>query len=172
MGEYAEAETLTVESLESKRRVLGPEHATTLVSLNNLALVYKRSGRLNRAEVVHREEWELSKRVMGESHPEVLVSMLNLARVLIELNRSDEAEALLSDAITKAGVTLTENHPLRASLHQARGDSFVAVKNLDSAKADYEKARGIWIKIVGSTNERVEVLNAKIEKIDSVCVSC
>ena len=36
-GRYAEAEKLHRETLDIRRRVLGPEHPDTLMSMNNLA---------------------------------------------------------------------------------------------------------------------------------------
>ena len=39
-GKYAQAEALYSQTLEIQRRVLGPEHPDTLMSMNNLAIVY------------------------------------------------------------------------------------------------------------------------------------
>jgi hypothetical protein len=40
IGKYAQAQAFDSQSLEIMRRVLGPEHRNTLLSMNNLAAVY------------------------------------------------------------------------------------------------------------------------------------
>ena len=40
-GQYAKAERVTADVLETSRRVLGPEHPTTLRLMNNLAVIYR-----------------------------------------------------------------------------------------------------------------------------------
>ena len=49
-GKVDEAEPLLRQVLEAGRRVLGPEHPTTLASMSNLALVLLYRGKLDEAE--------------------------------------------------------------------------------------------------------------------------
>jgi hypothetical protein len=53
-GRYAEAEKLDRETLDIRRRVLGPEHPVTLTSMNNLAIVLADEGRYAEAEKLDR----------------------------------------------------------------------------------------------------------------------
>ena len=45
-GKYPQAEALYSQTLEIRRRVLGPEHPDTLGSMNNLAIVYYAAGQV------------------------------------------------------------------------------------------------------------------------------
>lgn len=49
-GKYARAELLYSQALTIKRRVLGEEHAETLVTMNNLASLYRNEGKYAEAE--------------------------------------------------------------------------------------------------------------------------
>ena len=81
-GHYAEAEKLDRETLDIQRRVLGPEHPDTLMSMNNLATVLEHEGHYAEAEKLDRETLDIKRRVLGPEHPDTLASMNNLANVL------------------------------------------------------------------------------------------
>jgi hypothetical protein len=53
---HNEAEKLDREALNIERRVLGPEHSDTLVSMVNLGRVLTEAGRYAEAEKLQREE--------------------------------------------------------------------------------------------------------------------
>ena len=53
-GKFAEAEPYYREALEKRRRVLGEEHPDTLVSINNMATLLEKQGRLDEAELLQR----------------------------------------------------------------------------------------------------------------------
>jgi hypothetical protein len=59
--------------------VLGPRHPDTLISLNNLALLYRAQGRYSEAEPLYREALQASREVLGPRHPNTLASVSNLA---------------------------------------------------------------------------------------------
>ena len=62
--------------------MLGPEHPTTLTSMDNLAEVLRNQGKYEAAEKMHRRTLELCEKVLGLEHPTTLTSMNNLAEVL------------------------------------------------------------------------------------------
>lgn len=49
-GHWKKAESLNVQSMEMKKRILGVEHPSTLASMYNLASTYRNQGRLKEAE--------------------------------------------------------------------------------------------------------------------------
>ena len=59
--------------------MLGKEHPDTLVSVNNLALLYEAQGRYGEAEPLYRRALEAYERVLGKEHPDTLISVNNLA---------------------------------------------------------------------------------------------
>ncbi len=56
---YDKAESLLLESLEGRRKVLGEEHPDTLVSLNNLIELYEAWGKAEKVE-----EWRAELRIV------------------------------------------------------------------------------------------------------------
>ena len=73
-GRYAEAEKLQRETLDIRRRVLGPEHPDTLASVHNLAIVLYDEGRYTEAERLDRETLDIRRGVLGPEHPDTLAS--------------------------------------------------------------------------------------------------
>ena len=65
--------------METRKRVLGPEHPHTLTSMNNLATIYQHQGRWTEAEKLLVQVMETRKTVLGPEHPDTLTSMAELA---------------------------------------------------------------------------------------------
>jgi tetratricopeptide (TPR) repeat protein len=61
-GQWAKAEELEVQVLETRKRVLGLEHPDTLTSISNLALMYRDQGRWAKAEELQVQVTEIRKR--------------------------------------------------------------------------------------------------------------
>ena len=59
--------------------MLGPEHPETLISVNNLAELYKAQGRYGEAEPLYKRALAASERALGPEHPDTLASVDNLA---------------------------------------------------------------------------------------------
>ena len=74
--------------------MLGPEHPSTLTSVNNLGLVLQRQGKYEEAEAMHRRDLEGSEKVLGPEHPSTLTSVNNLGSVLESQGKYEEAEAM------------------------------------------------------------------------------
>ena len=74
-----EAVTLNEEALKKMRRILGNEHSDTLMTSNNLALMYQSRGRTKEAVGLNEEVLEKRKRILGNNHLDTLTSMSNLA---------------------------------------------------------------------------------------------
>ena len=70
---------MEVEVMETRRRVLGEEHPSTLTSMGNLASTYRNQGRWTEAEKLFVQVMETRKKKLGADHPSTLTSMANLA---------------------------------------------------------------------------------------------
>ncbi|KAI4260721.1 MAG: hypothetical protein LQ352_000113 [Teloschistes flavicans] len=77
-GRWKEAEELEVRVMQTRKRVLGEEHPSTLSSMANLASTYWNQGRWKEAEGLEVQVMETRTRVLGEEHPSTLTSMANL----------------------------------------------------------------------------------------------
>jgi len=65
--------------METSKRVLGPEHPDTLVSIHNLASTFRDQGWWKEAEELQAPVLEAWKRILGPEHPHTLAGMHNLA---------------------------------------------------------------------------------------------
>ena len=104
-------EGLNHQTLEARKRVLGPEHPDTLSSMNNLALAYHALGRDKEAEALFRQTLDIRRRVIGPEHSETLTSMNNLAGIYWIQGRQKESEALFRHTLEIQQRVLGPEHP-------------------------------------------------------------
>src|SRR5260370_705833 len=101
---YREAEELWGEVLPVQRRVLGPEHQDTLVSMNALGWNYMEQHRYREAESLFREALPISRRVLGDKHGHTGDIIMNFAGLAALQGKRDAAFATLQQAIAVYGV--------------------------------------------------------------------
>jgi eukaryotic-like serine/threonine-protein kinase len=99
LGLYPRAQSLQQQSVDIRRRVLGPEHRDTLQSMNSLASVLAREGHYAEAEKLDREVLDNRRRVLGPEHSDTLISMSNLANDLWAEGHYVESEKLDREAL-------------------------------------------------------------------------
>ena len=92
LGLYPRAQSLLERAVDIRRRVLGPEHPDTLLSMNDLATNQYYDGHYNAAEKLYRETLDIERRVLGPEHPYTLISMDNLAETLADEGQYAAAE--------------------------------------------------------------------------------
>lgn len=92
LGLYKEAEPLLEKAVETRRRVLGPEHPETLHSMYLVAKNLIDEGQYAEAESRFRKVLEVQARVLGPKHPDTVASMIAIAGVAYEEGRYQEAE--------------------------------------------------------------------------------
>jgi len=73
-GRWKEAEELEVQVMETRKRVLGAEHPSTLTSMNNLAFTWRGHGRDADAFKLMEECVTVRSRILGANHPDTLSS--------------------------------------------------------------------------------------------------
>ena len=111
LGLYSPAQSLQQESLEIRRRVLGPEHPETLQSMNDLAHALYHEARGADAEKLYREALDIERRVLGPEHPRTLLSMNNLANALWHEGRYADSEKLHRETLDIRRRVLGPEHP-------------------------------------------------------------
>jgi hypothetical protein len=90
-GRFDEAERLYKATIAAQTRVIGPEHAHTLVAKSNYASLLSRRGDDEAAEPIFREVISAHRRLMGDLHPHTMLMCGNLAQCLANQHRHDEA---------------------------------------------------------------------------------
>jgi uncharacterized protein (DUF1697 family) len=131
---WKEAEELSVQVMETRRRELGQEHPHTLISMGNLAVTFRKQGRLKGAEELEVKVMEAFRRVLGHEHPHTLTSMSHLAATYTEQGKWKEAEELQIHVTNRTQATLGEDHP----------STVLAITNLASLR----KSRAAFLRLL------------------------
>lgn len=99
------------QNLAGVEEVLGPEHPSTLVSMNNLARTLDVQGKSLESEPLHRKLLPRREKVLGPEHIDTLHTMWCLAHVLAHRRCFDESCALYERAYAAYVKTLGDDHP-------------------------------------------------------------
>ena len=115
-GRYAEAESLSRRVLRGTEKTLGPRHADTQASVNNLAAVLNQLGNYIEAEKMFRRAL---KDKSGAAEEEDLMGLRgNLGSVLCQLGRYGEAEEVLRQVMESKEKALgPEDYDTLATAH-------------------------------------------------------
>ncbi|KAB2341613.1 tetratricopeptide repeat protein [Actinomadura rudentiformis] len=148
-GDSSGAITFHQHAVTTFERLLGAEHANTLVSRNGLARAYESAGNLARAIPLFRQVLADSERILGPDHPDTLVSRNDLARVdMLDGNTARAiplSKQVLADSERIFGPdhpdTLVSRHNL-ARGYMAAGDTARAIPLSKQVLADFERIFG------------------------------
>jgi len=110
LGLYRDAEGLAQQSLELRRRVLGPLHPDTLLSLNLRGVVAVQQGDVAGAERAFRQASDGATTVLGENNARTLTFKANVAGAMAMQGRAAEAERLERDILNRRRQVLGSNH--------------------------------------------------------------
>jgi len=109
-GKLKEAEPYYADALEMSRRLLGPDHPTTLTALQNMGYLRQLQGRLVEAEVCLREVIERRGRVQCEDHEDILAAVCTLASVRQMRGDAAEAERLYMQVMPRVERKVDKDH--------------------------------------------------------------
>ena len=96
--EYDRAEPLLTSGREASDR-LRAGHPLQLAILNNLGMVYRGQGDLERAEAVARDVLALRRQVQGDDHPDTASALRSVGIVLEDRGQTEEATLLIREAL-------------------------------------------------------------------------
>jgi tetratricopeptide (TPR) repeat protein len=98
------------EAVLLRTNLIGPDHYDTLISQNNLAILYWRIGRPDEALKLLKSVVGKMEIRLGRCHPETLVTMNNLAAMLRDHGDVDDAENLLVSTIKNMNTIFGSSH--------------------------------------------------------------
>jgi tetratricopeptide (TPR) repeat protein len=133
----AEAARLRDEVLRTRQRVLGPDHADTLQSLSDLAVVQYEDGRFADSEATARVVLERRTRILGPDHPKTLESMNDLGSALREQGKLDEALAVYDRLLEARRRVLGPDHP-------DTGVAMLVVAQVKKSQKKYDQAAPLF----------------------------
>ena len=105
------AEALYLRAIELDENARGTDPEGLATTLNNLALVYRKQGRLEEAERLHTRSLNLLQDTLGPNDARVAMSLHNLAAVYREQGRIEEARPLQERAVAVADKSLGRRDP-------------------------------------------------------------
>ena len=111
----SKAEPLYRECLAARRRLLGPRHPDTLVSLSNLGTLLRSLGRLEEAAPLQEAALQLARETLGRRHSDTLAYLSNLGLLRLAQGRLGEAEGLCREAAEESRATQGLQHPETAA---------------------------------------------------------
>jgi tetratricopeptide (TPR) repeat protein len=118
---YRDAVQLFSEALDINERLLGPDHPTTGISLQNLAGTFMRLGEFETASALDRRSLAIVSKVHGDAHPETARHRLNVAGNESERFAFDTAEAMIEESLNTFHSVFGPEHAdtIRAQLFKA-----------------------------------------------------
>jgi non-specific serine/threonine protein kinase/serine/threonine-protein kinase len=112
LGLFSRAKDLEQQSLEIRRRVLGPENPDTLASMDDLAGALKERGQYIEAAKMFGEEIDIERRVLGLENLQTLNAMNNLADDLRKDGHDEQGEKLNRETLDISRRVLGPEHPV------------------------------------------------------------
>ena len=101
LGLYRDAQPLLETALQTRRRVLGPDHPDTLASSHALANLYWFQGNYREAEPLYRDIVERRTRLLGADERDTLRANYDLASLYQRQKRWEEFDRLSSDTLAR-----------------------------------------------------------------------
>lgn len=111
LGLYPEAVQLEEKVRDYYLTTFGPEHAMTLLAMNNLAVSYYAIGRRTEALQIREKVLAINRKVLGLEHPNALSAMGNLASSYVSSGRRDEALKMFEEVLALRRKVLGSEHP-------------------------------------------------------------
>jgi tetratricopeptide (TPR) repeat protein len=127
-GKYAEAEGLFRETLEGRRRALGPEHPSTLETLAEFARMYQRQDHYALAETYAAQALAGRRRALGAEDLRTMETAADLALAYQSQGKFAESEPLAREAL--------ESFIRKRIFHQEEAGWLAAISRCDAARCE------------------------------------
>ena len=98
-GKLDEAEKMYQRALQGKEKAWGPDHTSTLDTVNNLGNLYKSQGKLDEAEKMYQQALQGYEKAWGLDHTSTLNTVNNLGNLYKSQGKLDEAEKMYQRAL-------------------------------------------------------------------------
>ncbi|KAF4881285.1 Nephrocystin-3 [Colletotrichum fructicola] len=160
-GQLKEAEGMYERALQGKEKALGPDHTSTLNTVNNLGNLYKNQGQLKEAEAMYERALQGYEKALGPDHTSTLDSVHCLGILYSDQGRLKEAEGMYERALQGYEKvlhpdTLRTYVPALIALEHL-GRLFEQLGATDRALEHYDRARTGIADVFGSEDERAGV---------------
>ncbi|GMG55404.1 unnamed protein product [Aspergillus oryzae var. brunneus] len=148
-GKMKEAEEMYQRALAGYEKALGPDHTSTLRTVNNLGILYTDQGKLQEAEEMYQRALAGKEKALGPDHTSTLDTVNNLGLLYAHQGKLKEAEEMYQRALAGYEKALGPDHTFTLDtvnnlglLYADQGKLKEAEEMYQRALAGYEKALG------------------------------
>ncbi|KAF4486445.1 Nephrocystin-3 [Colletotrichum fructicola Nara gc5] len=161
-GRLKEAEAMYDRALQGYEKALGPDHTSTLDTVDNLGILYKDQGRLKEAEAMYDRALQGYEKALGPDHTSTLNAVDNLGLLYKDQGRLTEAEAMHDRAVQGYEKALGPDHTSTLNTVDNLGLLYKDQGRLTEAEAMHERALQGFEKVLHPETLRtyVPALNA------------
>jgi tetratricopeptide (TPR) repeat protein len=156
-GAYKSAEDLWRREWEIRSRILGYEHPSTLISMDNLAGTLHAEGDLTGAREKQEHVLEIARRVLGDEHHDTLTSMNNLAETLRAQGDLTGAREKQEEVLEIRRRILGDEHPNTLASIANLALTLCAEGDLTGAREKQEEVLEIQRHILGDEHPNTSV---------------
>jgi tetratricopeptide (TPR) repeat protein len=110
-GDYENSKRSFIRCLEAQENLLGPDHPSTLVTANNLALMFHDKGDYERAEAFYKRCLEGQERRSRSENPAALITVDNLGTLYWDRGDLEQAELCLKRCLEARERLIGPEHP-------------------------------------------------------------
>ena len=150
LGFYSRAHSLLARAVDIRRRVLGPEHPSTLSAMSDLASTLNDEFRFSEAEKLLRETLTIQQRVLRPEHPNTLFTMSRLADTLSGEGRYGEAEKLQRETLDIQRRLLGQDDPTTVLMMSNLANTLDLEGHYAEAEKLYRETLGIQRRVLGA----------------------
>jgi Tfp pilus assembly protein PilF len=158
--QHRAAERMYFWALAGCEQALGPEHTSTLSTVNNLGNLYADQGKLDQAEAMYERALAGREQALGPEHTWTLSTVNNLGNLYADQGKLDQAEAMYER--TPAGnkkASLSETIPALNTIRNL-GLLYRDQGNMKDAKIMFQRALLGRDKVLGpGHNQTLKVIN-------------
>ncbi|KAN0067836.1 hypothetical protein V8E54_014083 [Elaphomyces granulatus] len=139
-GKLDDAEKMYQRALQGKEKAWGPDHTSTLDTVNNLGILYKRQGKLDEAEKMYQRALQGYEKALGLGHTSTLDIVNNLGTLYVGQGKLDEAEKMFQRALQGYEKVWGPDHTSTLETVNNLGVLYTDQGKLDEAEKMYQRA--------------------------------
>ncbi|KAI0810082.1 hypothetical protein GGR55DRAFT_689254 [Xylaria sp. FL0064] len=159
-GKMQEAENMYLRALQGYERAWGPDHTSTLDTVNNLGNLYKFQGKMQDAENMYLRALQGYERAWGPDHTSTLDTVNNLGNLYKFQGKMQDAEDMYLRALGGYEKAWGPNHTSRLDTVNNLGNLYRSQGKMQDAEDMYLRALGGYEKAWGPNHtSRLDTVN-------------
>ena len=119
---YTKAIPIASRALSTAEKQFGPNSPETALSLNNLAMLYKKKKNYADAESLYKRSLAISEKIVGKESPDLAVPLNNLALLYAEMGKWESSDRYSQRALAILEKTYGKDHPTTVQARQRYAD--------------------------------------------------